>query len=1652
VDEEPDSFDLSDTDVLGGEPDDDDDGDDDFDDTDVLGGETDDDDDFDDTDVLVPLDPATTSDHNARITEEVTDRFGGKDEPDESFGSVELVPQEDNTSPTRTVPRHKRPSLGELEAEPEWESLDELERALSSPFGSDNAHSNQTLEIASVYSRSRIRRFARETGEGEAATDRLDPFEVTGFRTVFADGRDGRPDGEHLSSAGSGLREAPSTSRFEQPPSTGRSEALSEPRDWSQELLVGLEANDEQLRLERPWAQLVEELRQETVAETDTELRSSYLFLLANVLGLFGGVGREAADRLEEVGAQTAHPVRTLLVDLVVKHWKAPDERFIEALERLEGWDESQESDTAGVRRASIVVERLVAGGLDADIEQRLEQLLEPPQTLPGLTLRAIRAHQNGSRTHAAQIWRQVSRHLREDSRVVLVDTAAYFLRGTPGFFDYLQRRLESGSTSSTLLLMMQREAAEVGDHLREAVALRHLVAADVARGRSLRDADASRRARLKAIAAARFFRLSTLLEGLGRSRTSDSALSNLESHKVIRDAIALAPRRPLYLRRLARWSRARGDLNNCAKSLGTLAACCADRHLAALASAELARTIFIGGGHSEFVDQYLDEALEYDPDCAPARLSLAYRCIAADDEQGLAKLEASGSTEAASIDFAADERDLIRAGEWARLARLLEEKLESALDSTDWQGLTYRLAHLHGWYLSPGADARLRAEFLEQVLIANADHLAALVEILDVRLARREYMEAAEVLERLAELAVDPADQASWLTELAVLVEHYLGTPDWAFDCYEAALALQASLPASNSTSVDAFFGLLRTDVASTESAVDGIVDRLDAGVSVHEGAELALELILRVDETPQTADVLDERFPDEPLWQFVRMCLRVEAGQVDPAASTSLSRMWTHPSSEPLLSVFDRLFSERDGVSRQELSRRLNQIKSSPVAEGRLVRAMCDARELEDPEILGMLAALRSRRTSDVVSKATDLTFMAMTFLWRGQQEQALKVCEHILERFADFLPALKLAKILSERLARWAELVRWCEREAERTLVDQVAFEDRTAASEVQRKYLGDFDAACQQFRTVLDDDPSHREAFDKLKPLLLQRGEVGELHQLYERRIAQTAGVDEKCEMLNEMADIALHRGKDATAAISYFRRSLDLEPNQLRSLRILAELYHDDGQIDEALDCFREAAELSDNDTLLERLWLQIGRLLEEVERDVEALEAYEFALRINPTQADIILDVARLEAKLGDLQTALIHLQRLESTASNPEILREGRARKARYLVELDRDERQVLAAYRDLLLHHPEDSDAVDELRAYLDNHGKSEDAVEFFRALAQRSLKEMQGRPFEPHFDIARRLGDTDRAFLLAAVAKTLGYQTREMQQFYEEASGTRRWPTRAVPEHIIDELVPAALLKSFLKVLRLTEPAVRAALDPALAASAIEQATPLGDLEQMRGSQLRSRQASAFELALSWPSLHGVEIQDVLEVPEIDGGSLVFFGQRPSLVLGHRWRSESEPTELLVHLGKQLAAWALGVGAWQFLDTRNRFLTFSRIVSHLAPGWGGAAADRHIDGLDWTVVRNWLAHDGPDQKALGEHARELSGRLSSQAVEPQFRLVELAMERASCLLLDDPCRYMPHTKYLGSEHGLLQQPWSFAFSRIATEMRRHTGVALT
>jgi tetratricopeptide (TPR) repeat protein len=1442
----------------------------------------------------------------------------------------------------------------------------------------------------------------------------VDPFMLTGLRLVEVTGK--AEDG--------GVRDV-----LRAPDPSGEDEQ----RKWTGRFEIELDGIEGGLGLDETWAQYVGELAQEVLVEFEPRLRSSYLYLLASLLRLHTSPGDDAAERLESVASSSRAPIRSLLLNRIVKAWDGLSDSFFDALERLEADNQRRgEGAAGGIRRASIAVERYLDGGFpDEDTRERLFERTKSPESLPGLALRAVAAIQRGDRSAASRLLYRASRHVKGEPRLTLVQASAMLLRGRPEFFHFAKKRVSEGIGRLSLVQMMLREASTSGDHLQEAVALRMLVTADVAAGRKKQEVKAGSRSRLKELAAARFFRLSRLLRGLGDAIEQEPALASLDYKNALRDAVALAPRNPLYLRRLARWSREAEDDGTVAQSMASLALSYEDSRLAALAHTEVSRMIHIAGGERDLVVRYLSDALDANADCARAAVAMALVQLSGGDTGGYEALVGDVDAEEFGIDFAEPLREMLEAGEIEDAAGYLERALESVVEPEEWARKTYLLSQIQAWFLETHEDSRLRTELLEQVLNADSRHLSSLVELTDLCLARRQYRRGAEVVERIAELVESARDRASWLLEYAELAEHFLVAPELAVECYSEAQQL-------NTPSADALFGLLRCDVNHPERGVEGVVRRLDSGVDVRESEQLSVELLLRATQVEHAGEVLDERFPKMPVHQLLRICRGVEQEEAVLDAVGSLREAWMNRSAEPVLRVFWRAMAQQESFNAGRVASLIAAVGMSPADEGTLLRAMRRARDVGEPELYGRLAALRARRDSDALARACDLTWMAMTLEWRGEHERALRVCEELLGRFADYLPAIKLAKMLCEKQSKWAQLARWLEREAENSGVPQIAVENRMRASEVQRRFLGDFDAARQQFKEILREEPNQAEAFEKLKTLLLQRGEVEELLDIYMERVAQTDDPETKTELLNDAADIALHRDKNRRRAIQLLQASLDIKPEQLRSLRILAEIHEELKQYEAALACLRAARELIDNEELLKRMWHKSGTLYEQLGRRLDALDAYQNASRIDPGDTQLTLDLARAEERSGDTEAALLQLQRVISTAASGESLREARARRARLIASAERPEKQVLTAFDELFVHHPDELEAVESLKRYFQNRGGAQKRTTFLDRVTRRGLLQNVGRPLEEYFLLAREAGDVDRAFCLSGIGKLFGESSREMDEFHDSLADHRRWPEKPLDRAATrGALLPKSFLGPIRELLVELEPGIRKAYG-----------APPASHYRNQESRLDGPPNRVVELAFRWPSHFGFELGDIYRAEQLDMGSLVFSVNPVTMAVDGQWRERRDPTGLLVQLGRQLAFWSLGMGGWQWVPDRLRHRVMLRLVGLLVPGWGGVDERPAADFLDWPRLEKWVK--GPARDTLTPMCERLSGRVSPQGLDQQFRLLELGVDRMACVLIDDPFRYLSHARYLGSEAGMLQAPWTFVVGSTAQRLRREVGIA--
>lgn len=109
-------------------------------------------------------------------------------------------------------------------------------------------------------------------------------------------------------------------------------------------------------------------------------------------------------------------------------------------------------------------------------------------------------------------------------------------------------------------------------------------------------------------------------------------------------------------------------------------------------------------------------------------------------------------------------------------------------------------------------------------------------------------------------------------------------------------------------------------------------------------------------------------------------------------------------------------------------------------------------------------------------------------------------------------------------------------------------------------------------------------------------------------------------------------------KNAAAARAAYEACLKSDRSHLEARINLGRLLHVDGLLKEAEALYREADEPS------AILYFNLGVLLEDLEREIEAIHAYREAILHDPGMADAHFNLSLLHERLGEAQAAFRHL------------------------------------------------------------------------------------------------------------------------------------------------------------------------------------------------------------------------------------------------------------------------------------------------------------------------------------------------------------------------------------------------------------------------
>jgi tetratricopeptide (TPR) repeat protein len=151
---------------------------------------------------------------------------------------------------------------------------------------------------------------------------------------------------------------------------------------------------------------------------------------------------------------------------------------------------------------------------------------------------------------------------------------------------------------------------------------------------------------------------------------------------------------------------------------------------------------------------------------------------------------------------------------------------------------------------------------------------------------------------------------------------------------------------------------------------------------------------------------------------------------------------------------------------------------------------------------------------------------------------------------------------------------------------------------------------------------------------------------------------------RLELLKGWTLRCLSGGARSAAPGEKFKRDIDLlerarreDPGETRTVFYLAQSYRDDGQIDKAIDTYRERVKMGGWAEEVFCSKLQIARLLERLGRWPDALDGYLEAYEFRPSRAEPLCSIARHYRLANQFHSAVLFAARAMAAARPKDVL-----------------------------------------------------------------------------------------------------------------------------------------------------------------------------------------------------------------------------------------------------------------------------------------------------------------------------------------------------------------------------------------------------------
>ncbi|MGN6106737.1 MAG: hypothetical protein ACTHU0_16640, partial [Kofleriaceae bacterium] len=519
-------------------------------------------------------------------------------------------------------------------------------------------------------------------------------------------------------------------------------------------------------------------------------------------------------------------------------------------------------------------------------------------------------------------------------------------------------------------------------------------------------------------------------------------------------------------------------------------------------------------------------------------------------------------------------------------------------------------------------------------------------------------------LLERRADVSLDPQVRLAVLIELAALEEDVLGEPARAIAAHRRVLDLEpghgpaygaldrlytaaeqwpeleellarqldhAAAPRDQIALGYRRGELFAHRLGDPSRAVDLLEDVISRQRSHADARELLEELLPRPEVAMRVARLLEPLYEQDKLWKDLVGVLRAQR------------RLVTGTEAVELLSRIATIEEAELGGARAAFDAWIEVLGLDPTHERARVELTRLARQLDRwPEATAALEqAAAAAPAGDVATRGALLGELAAYYdLQLGDTGHAITAYRRLLDLDGSNPAAVRRAGSALARLyeaaGRWPELrdvvrkqAEWADSADERRgLLVQVA------ALEEDR--LADRAAAIATWRDLLDDQPSDPMVLDALERLFQAAEAWRDLIDILRRKIdlagPDSSGAVDPCDLLRRVAEIHEVMLEEPDEAIAAHLEILDREPRDGRALDELARLYRESSRHADLLDVLERQAALEPASQVATRI--EIARLLGgPLGRSSEALDRWAGVLEVEPQHPQAI---AAVEQALGD--------------------------------------------------------------------------------------------------------------------------------------------------------------------------------------------------------------------------------------------------------------------------------------------------------------------------------------------------------------------------------------------------------------------------------